>query len=146
MVTRKRTFNLFAGLLATAVVAMFGPAGVVSATPAFADVGPEYLSGQWLGSTPADTGGCGTSVTEYAFDQTTWAQTTNTTDCGGFTLYGQYTVAGDGVLDFVLTGCSAACGSQVGMEWYEYFNLPDANTLVQCDYPSGMNCFTDFRQ
>jgi hypothetical protein len=106
-------------------------------------VGP--VAGTWLGPSPGDTGGCGTSYGEFVLqDNGAYSFTSQSMDCGGFTLYGHYH-AGAGTITFHQQ--QSTCPTcTLPADYSVTYQFVDPNSMSMCDEGGGGRCYTYHRQ
>src|SRR5689334_4151722 len=92
-----------------------------------ADVGPQYLTGSWLGPAFGDTGRCGSAYAQIRFEPgSSFSYVQNTHDCGGVSGRGHY-VADNHTIRLHFESCNTP--TYCPPDTSEQYRLPDQGTL-----------------
>lgn len=110
MISISRGKQILAALaIATLAFTGLGAAAQAHAAPAMRLSVYAALVGTWLGPGIGDTGGCGKEYGQYTFFRNQeFAYTSNSEDCGGFTLAGYYWIH-NRVIYLHWTECNYPC-------------------------------------
>jgi len=102
------------------------------------------VAGYWLGPAPGDTGGCGSSYSEWLLEADgSYEVTDNSADCGGFTAAGAFAIQGS-TLSFDQQ--RSTCGDCGAGDYSVSVSFPEANAMQMCDLPADGRCYTYSRQ
>jgi hypothetical protein len=110
MISISRGKQILAALaIATMAFSGLGAATQAHAAPAMRTSVYAALAGTWLGPGIGDSGGCGQEYGQFTFFRNQeFAYTSNSADCGGFTLAGNYWIQ-NRVIYLHWTECNYPC-------------------------------------
>jgi hypothetical protein len=104
------------------------------------------LAGDWLGPFPGPPGACGLETGEWSlYSSGSYSFTTNSQKCGGFTVYGRFSITGN-VITFDQQGNAVCPTCAQKVTYSETFSFPAAGALQLCGTTAGAACYTYYRQ